>query len=87
MSKRPEDNVHGEGNYKASRDFNKAESDFVKSGKADEAQGKAAPKSEAERRELEEAERAARSRSRGEEPALTKPPPKDTGSERRSGGR
>jgi hypothetical protein len=73
MSNRPEDKEHGEGNYKASREFNKAESEFVASGKADAAAGKAAPKSEQEARDLEAAEREARSRSKGEDPALTRP--------------
>jgi hypothetical protein len=75
MNERPEDKEHGEGNYKASREFNKAESEFVKSGKADAARGKAAPKSDAEARELDAAEREARSRSKGEDPALTRPAP------------
>ncbi|MGZ8203804.1 MAG: hypothetical protein ACXWUB_11200 [Burkholderiales bacterium] len=83
MSKVPADNVHGEGNYKASREFNKAERDFVASGKAEAAAGKASPKSEAEARELEAAEREAHARSKGEEPALArpasgKPPQSDT---------
>jgi hypothetical protein len=76
MGKQSGENVYGEGNYKASRDFNKAENEFVASGKADAAAGKAAPKSEAEARELEAAEREARSRSKGEEPALTRPAPR-----------
>jgi hypothetical protein len=75
MNKRPEDQQYGEGNYKASREFNKAENEFVKSGKAEKAAGKAAPKSEAEARELEAAEREARSHSKGEDPALTRPSP------------
>jgi hypothetical protein len=75
MSNRPEDKEHGEGNYKASREFNKAQSDFVGSGKAEAAAGKAAPKSEQEARDLEAAEREARSRGKGEDPALTRPSP------------
>jgi len=76
MGKQTGDNVHGEGNYKASRDFNKAENEFVASGKAEAAAGKAAPRSEAEARELEAAERDARARSKGDEPALTRPSPR-----------
>jgi hypothetical protein len=75
MNERREDKQHGEGNYKASRDFDKAQSDFVKSGKADAAAGKAAPQSQAEAREMEAAEREARSRSKGEDPALVRPKP------------
>ena len=76
MGKRSGENVYGEGNYKASREFNKAESEFVASGKADAAAGKAAPNTDAEARELEAAEREARARSKGEEPALTRPAPR-----------
>ncbi len=78
MGKRSGENVYGEGNYKASRDFNKAENEFVASGKAEAAAGNAAPKSDAEARELEAAEREARARSKGEEPALTRPTPRKT---------
>jgi hypothetical protein len=74
MSNRPEDKEHGEGNYRASREFNKAQNEFVRSGKADAA-GKPTPRSAQEARELEEAERAARERSKGEDPALVRPSP------------
>jgi hypothetical protein len=60
----------GEGNKEAARDFNKAEQQFVKSGKVTEAAGKAKPKSEAEAKELEHAEKAGRSHSKGEDPAV-----------------
>ncbi len=79
MNKQPQDDEHGEGNYKASREFNNAESEFVRSGKVDTAAGKAAPKSPAEARELDEAERRARARSKGEDPALTRASPKKPG--------
>jgi len=69
------DNVHGEGNYKASRDFDEAEREFVQSGKLDEGIRNAAPKSEAEKREMEAAEEQARSRAKEEDPALLKKPP------------
>ena len=70
------DNIHGEGNYKASREFDDAERKFVQSGKLDEGIRKAAPKSEAEKRELESAEEKARARAKEEDPALLKKPPK-----------
>jgi hypothetical protein len=69
------DKVHGEGNYKASRDFDQAEREFVQSGKLDEGIRNAAPKSEAEKREMEAAEEQARRRAKEEDPALLKKPP------------
>jgi len=69
------DNVHGEGNYKASREFDESEREFVQSGKLDEGIRNAAPKSEAEKREMEAAEERARNRAREEDPALLKKPP------------
>jgi hypothetical protein len=69
------DNVHGEGNYKASREFDEAERKFVQSGKLDEGIRNAPPKSEAEKREMEQAEEQARRRAKEEDPALLKKPP------------
>ena len=40
-------NVYGEGNYAASRQYNDATRDFAQSGRVDEAARKAAPRSEA----------------------------------------
>jgi hypothetical protein len=70
------DDVHGEGNYKASREFDEAERKFVQSDKLDEGIRNAAPKSDAEERELESAEEKARARAREEDPALLKKPRK-----------
>ena len=68
----PKDGVQGEGNYDAARAFDEAERRFVESGKVDAAARAAAPKSEAERREMEAAEKEGRRRAKGEDPALTK---------------
>jgi len=68
------DDVHGEGNYRASREFDEAELKFVQSDKLDEGIRNAAPKSEAEERELKAAEEKARARAREEDPALLKKP-------------
>jgi hypothetical protein len=65
------DGVHGEGNYKASREFNEAERQFVASGKVAAAARAAAPKSEAERREMFAAEEEGRRRAKGEDSAPT----------------
>lgn len=75
--KRKDDKVHGEGNYKAAKEFDAAEAAFVKSGRVDKAARDAAPKSAAEEAELARAEQLARERARGEDPALrTRPPAK-----------
>jgi len=50
------DNVHGEGNYEASRQYNKAAKEFVESGKVEEAARAAAPADEREAAELKAAE-------------------------------
>ncbi|RQP22845.1 hypothetical protein [Piscinibacter terrae] len=60
--------VQGEGDYEAGRRFDKAEQDFVKSGKAGERSGQAAPHDAAEASELEDAESEGRSHSKGEAP-------------------
>jgi hypothetical protein len=73
--KRKDDNVHGEGNYKAAREFDAAEAAFVKSGRVDKAARDAAPKSEAEQAELDRAEQLARERAREEDLALRGRPP------------
>ena len=54
--KTKDDKVHGEGNYKAAREFDAAEAAFVKSGRVDQAARDAAPKSAAEEAELARAE-------------------------------
>ena len=58
------DQVQGEGNYSAAREFDAAERKWVESGKVDAAARAAAPKSEAERQEMERAEAEARRRAK-----------------------
>lgn len=70
------DDIHGEGNYKASREFDEAERKFVQSDKLDEGIRNVAPKSEAEEREMENAEEETRRRAKEEDPALLKKPHK-----------
>lgn len=81
-STQPWDDVKGEGDYKAAREFDEAEREFVQSGKLDEAVSNAAPKSEAERREMEDAEKRARQRAKEEDPALLERPPAKPGGKR-----
>jgi len=80
MKRKEQDKVHGEGNYKAAREFDAAEAAFVKSGRVDKAARDAAPKSPAEEADLARAEQAARERARDEDPALLRRP---TGKDRR----
>jgi hypothetical protein len=68
--KKKQDKIHGEGNYKAAREFDAAEVAFVKSGQVDKAAHDAAPKSPAEAEDLARAEQAARERAREEDPAV-----------------
>lgn len=63
-------NEYGEGNYKASRQYNDATKKFVESGKVDEAAKEAQPHSEAEALEMANAEAEGRRRAKEEDPAL-----------------
>jgi hypothetical protein len=60
------DKEHGEGNYKATRDYNERTKDFIESGKVDDAAARSKPKNEKEAREMREAEEAGKSHSKGE---------------------
>ena len=62
--------VYGEGNYRASREYNDATREFVASGRVAEAARRAAPSSPGEAASLERAERAGKSRAKGENPQL-----------------
>ena len=61
---KPEDKEHGEGNYKATRDYNDATKKFIDSGKVDEAADKAKPKNQQEAREMQDAEQAGKSKAK-----------------------
>jgi hypothetical protein len=63
------DKVHGEGNYKASKEFDDAQKAFVQSGRVKEAARRVAPKSKAEAEELIRAEELAKSRSKDRNPS------------------
>jgi len=73
------DQVHGEGNYEASRQYNDATKRFVSSGKVDKAAHDAAPASDAEALQLAAAEAEGRSRAKEEDPMLTRKPPSKPG--------
>jgi hypothetical protein len=53
------DNVHGEGNYEASRQYNSATKKFVESGRVEQAARDAEPRSAKEAAEMKQAEEAA----------------------------
>jgi hypothetical protein len=61
---------YGEGNYKASREYNEATKRFVESGRVEDAARKAQPKNAQEAAEIERAEAAACERAKEEDPAL-----------------
>lgn len=68
--------IQGEGNYEATRRYDKAATDFVQSGKVDEAARRAQPKNEAEAEEMKKAEQEGKSHAKGEDPLLhQKQPP------------
>jgi hypothetical protein len=64
--------IQGEGNYDATRRYDKAATDFVKSGKVEQAARDARPKDEAEAEALRKAEQEGKSHAKGEDPALRK---------------
>ncbi|MFO1312427.1 MAG: hypothetical protein U1F41_10240 [Burkholderiales bacterium] len=70
------DNVHGEGNYEASRQYNEATKRFVESGRVDEAAREAAPANEKEAAEMRQAEQAALLRAKESPPVKEPPSPK-----------
>jgi hypothetical protein len=67
MAMGPNDKEHGEGNYKASKEYNDATKKFVDAGKVDEAAQKAKPQSADEARQMEQAEQEGKSHAKGGE--------------------
>ena len=64
--------IQGEGNYDATRRYDKATTDFVQSGKVDQAARDARPKNEAEAEAMKKAEQEGKSHAKGEDQALRK---------------
>ena len=62
--------VQGEGNYKAAKEYDEAQRKFVKSGKVEAAARDAKPKSKAEAEEMQRAEEAGRGHAKEEDPAV-----------------
>jgi hypothetical protein len=79
------DNVHGEGNYEASRKYNDATKKFVESGKVEQAARDAAPRDAGEAAQMKQAEQAALLRAKDSppvkeptrDPAVKEPPNPD----------
>ena len=65
-------NVYGEGNYAASKQYNDATRNFVKSGRVDEAARNAAPQSDADALQMQAAEAEGKRHAKGEDPALNR---------------
>lgn len=59
------DKEHGEGNYKASKQYNDATKEFVESGKVDDAARKAEPRDQQEARDMKDAEEKGKSHAKG----------------------
>ena len=67
------DKVEGEGSYTGAKEYDKRTKKFVDSGRVEEAANDAAPKSEQEAREMQEAERIGKKHIKDEDPALRNP--------------
>ena len=64
------DKVEGEGSYTGTKDYNKRTKKFVDSGKVQKAANDAAPKSDEEARDMQEAERIGKQHIKDEDPAV-----------------
>ncbi|MEO8755559.1 MAG: hypothetical protein ABI624_23085 [Casimicrobiaceae bacterium] len=64
------ENVYGEGNYEASRQYNAATKKFVQSGRVEAAARAAAPRSPQEAQEMKQAEQAALLRAKDHPPPV-----------------
>ena len=67
-------NVHGEGNYEATRQYNKATKEFIEAGKVEQAARDAEPRSQQEAQEMKQAEQAALLRAKDSPPPVKEPP-------------
>ena len=67
-----QDAVQGEGDYAAGRRYDKAARDFAESGKVEPAARDAAPGSAEEAEQMQQAEEAGKSHSKGEGPLTSK---------------
>ena len=63
-------NVHGEGNYAATRKYNEGLRRFIRSGRVEQAARDAAPTTEADELQMAAAETEGKRRAKAEDPAL-----------------
>ena len=63
----------GEGSYAGTKDYNERTKKFMDEGKVQDAAQRAAPQSEEEAHRIQKAEREAKKRAKGEDPALHDP--------------
>lgn len=75
--------VQGEGDYEAGRRYDEKSREFVKNNDVDQAARDAEPASQAEQREMEQAEEQGKSRAKEEDRLLDRPGKVDSG---KSGG-
>ena len=64
------DQMHGEGNYEATRQYNKATKTFIDAGKVDQAVKDAAPKTKQEAADMERAEKEAKAHLKEDDPPV-----------------
>jgi len=76
------DNVHGEGNYEASRKYNEATKRFVQAGRVEQAARDAEPASEADALQMAAAEAEGKRHAKEEDPALSRKAARRGGSQR-----
>ena len=69
-------NVHGEGNYEATRKYNEGLRRFIRSGRVGQAARDAAPATDADELQMAAAETEGKRRAKGEDPALKGQMPK-----------
>jgi hypothetical protein len=67
-------NVHGEGNYQATRDYNERTKRFMQSGRVEQAARDAEPDTEAEAQQMAAAEAEGKRHLKEEDPALLRKP-------------
>ena len=68
----PKQNVYGEGNYAASKQYNDATRKFAKSGRVEDAARAAEPRSDADALQMQAAEAEGKRHSKGEDPSLNR---------------
>lgn len=64
------DQMHGEGNYEATHQYNKATKTFIDAGKVDQAVKDAAPKTKQEAADMERAEKEAKAHLKEDDPPV-----------------